>query len=343
MLGYLRFSLALLVAMNHLWILGGVGRLAVFSFYVISGYLMTTIIQRTYGTSTSGILRYGANRALRIYPAYLIVFVTVVGFLCFFGRADIVSFDPNLSVPATITGWFMNVTLLGLDFSEVDRTIPPSWTLFVELSFYLLIPLLLKVDKRLVLLWLLGSVLYHLYGLLGSSAEDATLNWNFRYGTVAAGSLGFAIGAASQLYLPRILIGRRPALACFFIMLSSYLFTSYWALTGLKPALVGWVSTLGFYGCMFSTAPVVCYLSSLKISKLSERVGEYSYPFYLVHIPAGFFAYRLIGGAEKTLSSLVLGVFLAILISGLIVRLDRMLVSKRNRNRSIAVKANVQA
>ncbi len=50
MLGTLRFVLALLVVLNHLWlpVANKIGAHAVLGFYVISGFLMTRILCETY-------------------------------------------------------------------------------------------------------------------------------------------------------------------------------------------------------------------------------------------------------------------------------------------------------
>src|SRR5438067_9448137 len=71
MTGYLRFVLASLVVANHVWLptANRVGLHAVAGFFVISGYLMTMVINEVY-TDLSGFARYLANRFLRIFPLY---------------------------------------------------------------------------------------------------------------------------------------------------------------------------------------------------------------------------------------------------------------------------------
>jgi peptidoglycan/LPS O-acetylase OafA/YrhL len=44
-----------------------IGGYAVFGFYILSGYLMTLIMQKNYGYSRGGVARYAVNRFLRIY------------------------------------------------------------------------------------------------------------------------------------------------------------------------------------------------------------------------------------------------------------------------------------
>ncbi|WP_439851166.1 acyltransferase family protein [Pseudomonas syringae] len=339
MLGYLRFTLAILVSLNHLWIIYGVGRLAVFSFYVISGYLMTAIIRDTYGTTAPGIKRYIANRLLRIYPSYLIVFLTFAVVFLFFDRSELMRLDSNISSPSTALDWFRNTTLFGLDFSVRDRTVPPSWTLFVELAYYALIPLLLALHPRTLFLWLIAAVAYHAYVVYGASPSDASVAWEARYGNVAAGALGFAIGACTRLYLPEFLKTKRAFVTSSVIFAACYGLSAYWSLTGMKPEVQRILSTLGYYGVMLSAAPMVDYLARMPKSKISEHFGEYSYPFYLVHIPIGFLAFWLLSAEHKSVSTLIAGVTLSLAASWGLVAIDRKISLARTNIRKASLSA----
>ncbi|MFR0716560.1 acyltransferase family protein [Enterobacterales bacterium BD_CKDN230030183-1A_HGKHYDSX7] len=333
MLGYLRFSLALVVSLNHLWMVYGVGRLAVFSFYVISGYLMTAILVQTYGLTAQGIRRYAVNRILRIYPSYLIVFILSAVAFSFFDRPMLAQFDPNISSPASFTNWLMNLTLFGLDFFVTDRAVPPSWTLFVEIFYYGLIPILLVMGRRFIFGWLVISIAYHLWLIISASPTDASFAWADRYGTVWAGGLGFAIGASAKLYMPTILTVRFSFLTSLVVFFSCYALSAFWGFTGLKPSVLKVVSTLGYYGAMFSAAPIVDYLAKMKRVALSEKLGEYSYPFYLVHIPIGFFVFYLMGAEHKNLYTLSATVGVSLIACWVLVQVDRRLSQLRSKIR----------
>ena len=71
-IGSWRFFLAFLVVISHLWkdMIGGPAAYAVWGFYVLSGYLMTLVLNEKYGPSINGLKRYAYNRFLRIYPLY---------------------------------------------------------------------------------------------------------------------------------------------------------------------------------------------------------------------------------------------------------------------------------
>jgi peptidoglycan/LPS O-acetylase OafA/YrhL len=339
MLGYLRFALAILVSFNHLWVIYGVGRLAVFSFYVISGYLMTAIIRETYGTTARGLKRYAANRLLRIYPSYLIVFFIFAILFLFFDRSDLSRFDASISTPETLTDWVKNITLVGLDFSYKNKTVPPSWTLFVELFYYAVIPVLLLINARMLLLWLIAATAYHIYVISGANPTDASIAWEARYGNIAAGALGFAIGACSRIYLPSPLKTKTAFGLSLAVFVSCYSFSAYWALTGMNPDLQRVLSTVVYYGVMLSAAPVVDYLARMPKNKYSENFGEFSYPFYLVHIPMGFVVFFLMDLEHKTFSSMLLGILASLLASWGLVLIDRRISSLRTQIRN---KSNIK-
>ena len=54
-MGIYRFLLALNVVIFHLLDVPAIGPFAVFSFFVLSGFLMTLIMKETYGYSLSGL------------------------------------------------------------------------------------------------------------------------------------------------------------------------------------------------------------------------------------------------------------------------------------------------
>ena len=81
MIGSIRFILASLVVLNHLWLptANKLGAHAVTAFYVISGFLMSKVIHEVYGLSLSGCVRFLGNRFLRIFPPYLFfLFISLV-------------------------------------------------------------------------------------------------------------------------------------------------------------------------------------------------------------------------------------------------------------------------
>ncbi|WP_167515548.1 acyltransferase family protein [Enterobacter oligotrophicus] len=304
-MGYFRFLLALLVCANHLWIIGGIGRYAVFSFYILSGYLMTEIVMGKYGTSPIGVYKYAINRILRIYPMYLLVFIFTIASLYILGVDNIKAFDSNLSLPSTIKSWLMNSTLIGMDFDVKERTIPPSWTLFVELFFYAFIPFAVKMGKKFISLWLTVSIGYHLTVLIIS--QKSLLGWDDRYGTIIAGSLGFSVGCYFRTYLLNWASSNKAFVSSVAALMICYAFTFIWFLNGPSTTQLKIMSALFFYINILSSAIIVYKLFNMKQSNTSRLLGDYSYPFYLLHLPIGYIIFKITDIEARSFVLLIAG------------------------------------
>lgn len=122
----------------------GSGWIAMDSFFVLSGYLITSILLRT-KESPHYYSTFFARRALRIFPLY---YLLIVGFF----SAQLMMGIPSLVSP----GWFA-VYLQNFPMAFRDEFGPPviavTWSLAVEEHFYLLWPFITKnlSTKRLLL------------------------------------------------------------------------------------------------------------------------------------------------------------------------------------------------
>src|SRR6185437_15833372 len=132
--GVFRLLLALFVTIAHLSpvISINIGAYSVSAFFIISGYLMTYILNTTYGFTYVGLRKYYINRFLRIYPLYFLVLIMTLIFF-FFNNA--------LKITQTFVSWLHNITIIGIGpyFNsnlEPSRLIPPAWALHNELIFY---------------------------------------------------------------------------------------------------------------------------------------------------------------------------------------------------------------
>ena len=151
MLGLFRYLLAMMVVLSHLWpwTAWWQGTYAVFGFYVISGYLMTLVLNGSY-SGRGGWKRYGLNRLLRIFPPYL--FVLLLSLVLVFlapGLATVpvameLTFGQVVRSPDTLGDWFANLTLV-LPWSNGNLAVSQAWSLRIELVFYaLMIPIVTR-------------------------------------------------------------------------------------------------------------------------------------------------------------------------------------------------------
>lgn len=117
---------------------------AVDLFFVLSGYLITTILLDGEAAATGPFLRaFYARRALRIWPIY---YLTLAVFLVV---------NPRLPWPNPTAGWAYYATYMqyvqaywSAPFPAFCRHFSHTWTLAIEEQFYLFWPLLVRWSGR---------------------------------------------------------------------------------------------------------------------------------------------------------------------------------------------------
>jgi peptidoglycan/LPS O-acetylase OafA/YrhL len=151
----------------------GGGFIGVDIFFVISGFLITGIIQKEIGDSRFSLREFYDRRLRRIFPAlYTVLAVSAVAGLLILSPQDLEAFGKSLISSATFVAnmYFMTDS----DYFSADSRFKPllhMWSLAVEEQFYLFFPLFLIVIKKLpfrrLLIWLslLGSFALSVYVL----------------------------------------------------------------------------------------------------------------------------------------------------------------------------------
>jgi len=179
-MGTIRFFLAISILITHSAPLLGVsmlnGDMAVICFFVISGFLMTMILETKYLDRTK---IYFINRLLRIYPPYIaaVLFAVIIFYIFPNGHHDPYKALGHL-LRTENYGLFWaaivsNLTIVGAEFSRYINVkdsgeilfpnflyrgqgsgahnflfVPQAWTLPLELMFYFLAPLVVRLRTR---------------------------------------------------------------------------------------------------------------------------------------------------------------------------------------------------
>lgn len=136
-LNYLRFFLALTVLMFHANILAVPlgGTLAVWCFFVISGYLISDIL---YGRYQGRPYEFLLNRFLRIYPIYWTALAMGLAILLLLPESELSSFE-KIFHPRSYEQWFWNISLFGAGSSSgMQWVVQPAWSLAVEVHWYVI-------------------------------------------------------------------------------------------------------------------------------------------------------------------------------------------------------------
>ena len=149
-MGIYRLLLAILVAISHAGISFydyNPGVVAVISFYILSGYVMSMLIGKYY-KRPSVVPTFYLDRAVRLFPQF--VFYTILSsILIYFLKLD----SPFLNT-LNIYNWWLNFLMLPQAFymfwpDAGWLVIPQSWSLGLEVTFYLVIPwILIYFSKR---------------------------------------------------------------------------------------------------------------------------------------------------------------------------------------------------
>jgi len=293
MFGIWRTLLAIEVVVYHLLPLPLIGRYAVFSFFVLSGFLMTEVVQRTYGYTLAGGLRYAGNRALRLLPDYWFALLVTLVLIATLGAARVADFHAAMTVPQDAAKWAQNLTMVFVDIvprTVEPRLVPPTWALTVEICFYVLIGLGASRTRLSTSVWLGLSILYIVVTRMMGRGGGEVL-----FDAIPAGSLPFSIGALAWHYQDEL----RTMLARLRLGDARLLIAGRWLLylaILLALAVTGrpWLDMFGNWLNILVSALIVVTLFATRPGdrwrRIDKAVGDYSYPIYLLHLQMGLLA-----------------------------------------------------
>ncbi|MCK6601727.1 MAG: acyltransferase [Bacteroidetes bacterium] len=162
--GTFRFILAFIVVVYHATGYIAIGHMAVYAFFILSGYWISRMYTESYQFVSRPYLTFMTSRMLRLYPVYLTsiaLFLFVWLIFYFFSLPD--SGYRFLYGPV-LTGefWLRNLSLLFFDPYD-NKLIGPAWSLDFEVQFYLLAPVFLWIHRKwkaVVPLFLISLVLF---------------------------------------------------------------------------------------------------------------------------------------------------------------------------------------
>lgn len=323
----------------HILQLPTIGPLAVYSFFILSGFLMTTILHNSYGYTLSGFKKYAINRFLRLYPTYWFLLLLIIFIIFLVGAEFAKESHSKMQMPTTITEWTANIGMLFIQFNPVEyspRLAPPTWALTIELFFYTLIGLGVSKTKKITWIWFAASASYIVLtnlitGKLGTG-----------YGNIFNASLPFSIGSLLFFYRIKLLALIKKTPHCGKILTSIFLFNvcltsvisafsfEFFQQHGWKVEIISTWLNLPLSALMtvllFSIRP-----HSKRLKELDLKLGDYSYPLYIFHTGAACLAswiFVQIGLLSK--EEYILPIFiLALIISLCACQLSESLVNNK--------------
>lgn len=281
------------------------GKVAVQFFFIISGFYMGLVLNTKYGYRGS-YKQFLAQRFLRIYPAYwaMLVFWAVAALVIRrstgienaafhswnrYGAEMTPLTVVALAVPQIVLfglDWSYSFGLVGdprhLAWTAFQRTVPlpawyfvlilQAWSLGLELTFYLVAPLLCRWKLR----WQVAAAVGLLAGeMLASAVWKLNYSpWNYRFFPFElqyfmAGSAGYQIYSRYKSALERNqgLLWSAFVGAVLLTLVYKHIHFWHWELVYLT----------------IMAACVPCVFCLTKDIRGDRMIGELSYPLYLVH------------------------------------------------------------
>ena len=350
-MGLFRVLLAISVVMSHLirwdapFYQGFGGTTSVEIFFLISGFYIALILDRTYKSKKLFYL----NRILRLYPIYLIVCLLVLAVSIFRkGVAEnLFSYSPFVLIIST----FSNLTLIGTDWlmffdtsnggihftSSIlsgDRMrdllwVPPAWSLGVEITFYALAPLLCKLRSRVLILSIsliiLLKVLFYNSDLNFSESPFDVRFFPFELPFFLVGIILYRLKRDSKFNFKIQLKHLYPFLIICFVAFD--FIRQSLSLTRTMSMVI-----------LIAIALIVVLFS--EHNELDRKFGELSYPIYISHIfisqAYGFVstpATKQFPVLENNHLSVLLQVLAVIVISFILLKVTTPIEKLRDKNR----------
>ncbi len=288
----LRFVAVGIVILHHLSVMGfGGGFVGVDVFFVISGYLITSLIMLEIKNQSFSFSNFYKRRLIRLAPAYFIVLLVTFGvaFMLML-PAELKSFSESAIYSTLFSANFYMWDVVGGYFGSGADTTPllHLWSLAVEEQFYLIWPLVLFISFRwlpkwtalLVLVFFIGALVVSEWGAIHYRAAAYYLMPTRAFELLLGALLALAPIAwftISSRYVRAALSG----LGLILIVYSTMVFNNQTWFPGLN-ALIPCVGAALVIAFTRAEDPVVGYFLSNKVAVV---LGKISYPAYLWHWP----------------------------------------------------------
>lgn len=299
-MGAIRFLFAISVVIAHVGKPFGYelinSGIAIHGFYIISGFYISLILTEKYIGKNGSFKLYITNRFLRIYPLYwLILLLTIIAGL-FLAKGSIYKFD----LFAPFISDYQNVgslTLSGRVFSDLIRLvflfptqhyfipnlvhfgnliIPQSWTLGIELLFYLIAPLFVRRNIFIIFLLIIITFFIRFFVFRLNEFSGITINNRFFPGELVFFLLGVLAyrfyGYTKKYYIPEYLLVAPYVIVIIFTLVYTILPLTFFFFNLLQAAY--------FLVLIFSLSFNIRFTAKNKFDSL---LANLSYPIYLCH------------------------------------------------------------
>lgn len=295
----------------------GGGFVGVDVFFVISGYLITSIILNDLRAGSFSIVNFYERRARRILPALFLVMFSSLPFVWFWlSPEDMKAFSKGLiAVPLFVSNFLFWYQSGYFDIATEIKPLIHTWSLGIEEQFYLLFPLFLIMIWR----WSAGKIIVALLTIfiasLSASQWGAYNYPDFAFYMLPTRAWELAMGAGVAFYYGQDNIKQHESclaqwgslLGLSMIVLSVFLYNKDTPF----PGVYALVPTIGA-ALIIVYATHRTWTGRLLGSKAVVGIGLISYSAYLWHQP--IFAFARIRCHEAPTATLMLSLSAAVIL-----------------------------
>ena len=175
-------------------------------FFVISGYLITTIIWSELETNNFSIINFYERRARRILPALFLVMLTCLPFAwLWLLPGDMKSFSQALLAVSLFVSnvLFWKTSGYFAPTAELNPLLH-TWSLAVEEQYYVFFPIFLMVTWRFGIRWVLGILIAVFFVSLAAAHWMVFLKPNMAFYLLPTRGWELLVGAFVAIYLIKV-------------------------------------------------------------------------------------------------------------------------------------------
>lgn len=318
MFGIFRLFLAILVVYTHLGPPHGsaLGQHAVFGFYLLSGFLITRVLNERYQFKWPP---FWINRFLRLYPIYFVVAVLSIPLVIFTSGAG--EFNGRLRMPQGLWPWVQSFLVVPTVSMPSFRLVPVSWSIAVEIVNYAILAAFTARRPTWAWIALLAGIAVHCGTFILGLPHSA------RYYPFWSAVLPFTVGALTYFYfgsITALLGGWRwsgTAAICAYLGLLAIAYATS-PISGPLPELV-------FYFGLIVLVPVVGTLGPAKETTVGKFLGDMAYPVFVCHIAVGALVHVSMGIQGRSVSMFLIASLGILLLSALLALMQSRFIEPR--------------
>jgi peptidoglycan/LPS O-acetylase OafA/YrhL len=296
------------------------GQLGVQMFFAVSGFLITSITLRRWGSlSKVNIREFYIFRFARIAPLLLLLLVVLSGLHFVNVQHFVVSDEKGGLGRALLAALTFHVNVLEARRGYLPGNWDILWSLSVEEMFYLFFPAVCRLfgRRKFFLAILFTFIVLGPFGrTIFAHGNEIWSEYSYLGGMegIALGCLTAMMVSWRRLPLPLLwLLGSSgAAIVSLSLVFSWQAYQGWLGRTGLN------MTVLGVGTCMFITATAQIRWRSPRILVPLLRIGQYSYEVYLTHMFIVFGLFALFVDLGKPMLLVAVLFTMTILVAGLL-------------------------